>query len=264
MATDQELYEEENIAVLKSISKKLDRTAIISLPESADPDAMKADIIKSVVADVNKKFEANKEDNRRDQEQLKQYEAQQVSEAIEMIGRAIQDKRGLWGYIAAWHLQEGNFCLLYGFGVKDSLRATQIQSIIVLDTNNPPEDWAYLMRGKNVFNLEVGVNHNYFADGILVHNCHHAASDGSGHVLRRFGVFDEESPTFLVGCTATEHRLDNKPLQGSDGKATFQRCVYKYHLHDAIADGWLCDLRGYRIKTGVSLDGVSTRLASLS
>ena len=93
MATDQELYEEENIAVLKSISKKLDRTAIISLPESADPDAMKADIIKSVVADVNKKFEANKEDNRRDQEQLKQYVAQQVSEAIEMIGRAIQDNK---------------------------------------------------------------------------------------------------------------------------------------------------------------------------
>lgn len=86
---------------------------------------------------------------------------------------------------------------------------------------------------------------------------HHAAADGAGRALARFGCFSGK--TFLVGCTATPHRLDNKPLEGSNGEATFQENVFTYSLLDAIRDRWLCDLRGFVVRTGTDLSGVATR-----
>jgi superfamily II DNA or RNA helicase len=98
------------------------------------------------------------------------------------------------------------------------------------------------------------------ADGcsvIVYDEAHHAAADGAGRALQRFGAFDGRS--FLVGCTATPHRLDNKPLEGAEGKATFEELVYSYGLLDAIRDGWLCDLRGFVVRTQTDLSGVANR-----
>lgn len=92
---------------------------------------------------------------------------------------------------------------------------------------------------------------------IVYDEAHHAAAEGAGRVLSRFGAFDGRS--FLVGCTATPHRLDNKPLEGAGGLATFEETVYSYPILDAIRDGWLCDLRGFVIRSEVSLQGVQTR-----
>jgi superfamily II DNA or RNA helicase len=72
-------------------------------------------------------------------------------------------------------------------------------------------------------------------------------------VFRRFGAYDKNC--FTVGVTATPHRMDNRPLHG-DEEAIFQDVAFTYTLREAIADGWLADLRGYRVATGVDLSKV--------
>lgn len=103
-----------------------------------------------------------------------------------------------------------------------------------------------------VYNLEVEDNHNYFVqDGILVHNC----AQSYQNAFKRFGCYDDEG-TWLLGVTATPHRLDNKRLFGGGG--IFETVVFKYDIVQAIRDGYLVDLRGYRAKADFNLDGVKT------
>lgn len=56
-----------------------------------------------------------------------------------------------------------------------------------------------------VYNIEVEGNHNYFANGFLVHNCHHYTSKTFASILERF-------PVACVGLTATPARLDGTGL----------------------------------------------------
>jgi superfamily II DNA or RNA helicase len=57
-----------------------------------------------------------------------------------------------------------------------------------------------------VYNIEVDSNHNYFADGVLVHNCHHVAAK----TWRR--ISDAYSKAWLLGLTASPQRADGSPL----------------------------------------------------
>jgi superfamily II DNA or RNA helicase len=57
----------------------------------------------------------------------------------------------------------------------------------------------------------------------------------------------------LLGVTATPARGDGKALA-----STYQKIVYTYAMRAAIEDGWLVDLRGYRVNTKTSLDEVKT------
>ena len=57
-----------------------------------------------------------------------------------------------------------------------------------------------------VYNLEVEDNHNYFAEGILVHNCHHSKSDS----YRK--IYDFFHDSYRLGFTATPCRLDDSGL----------------------------------------------------
>jgi ATP-dependent helicase IRC3 len=88
---------------------------------------------------------------------------------------------------------------------------------------------------------------------LIVDEAHHAAADSYQHVFRRFGAYEEDC--FTVGVTATPHRMDNQPLHG-DEEAIFQEVAFTYTLREAIADGWLADLRGYRVASGVNLSKV--------
>lgn len=57
-----------------------------------------------------------------------------------------------------------------------------------------------------VYNIEVEGNHNYFVDGVLVHNCHHLAA------VRWRQIADAYPAARLLGLTATPERGDGKPL----------------------------------------------------
>lgn len=90
---------------------------------------------------------------------------------------------------------------------------------------------------------------------VICDEAHHAPADSYMNVFRRMGCFEEGAQ--LLGVTATPHRLDNKPLHGHE-RAIFEEVLYTYTLKSAIADGWLCDLRGYRVATGIDLSDVRT------
>ena len=63
------------------------------------------------------------------------------------------------------------------------------------------------------------------------------------------------SPTLtklLLGTTATSKRADGKALG-----EFFNRISFTYGLEQAIKDGWLVDVRGYRVDTETDLDSVS-------
>jgi len=87
---------------------------------------------------------------------------------------------------------------------------------------------------------------------IVVDEAHHAPAPSYLNVFRRFGCFDEDGPV-LVGCTATPKRLDRLNLQ-----AIFQRQVYDYPIRRGIDDGWLADIRGYRVEGKADLSEVKT------
>lgn len=60
-------------------------------------------------------------------------------------------------------------------------------------------------RDFRVFNLEVEDVHTYFAEGVLVHNCHHAVAATLSEELKKFNVL-------IHGFTATPNRLDGRGL----------------------------------------------------
>ncbi len=88
---------------------------------------------------------------------------------------------------------------------------------------------------------------------LIIDEAHHAAADTYQNVMRGIGSY--EGDCFTVGVTATPHRMDNRPLHGEE-EAIFEEVAFTYTLRDAIQDGWLADLKGYRIATGVDLSKV--------
>jgi superfamily II DNA or RNA helicase len=93
-----------------------------------------------------------------------------------------------------------------------------------------------------------------FRPGLLIlDEGHHAPASTWQNVMRRFGAY--EGTCFTLAVTATDHRMDNKPLHGSE-ESIFEDVVFRYPLRTAVADGWLVDLRGYRVATNVDLSGV--------
>jgi superfamily II DNA or RNA helicase len=88
---------------------------------------------------------------------------------------------------------------------------------------------------------------------LIVDEAHHSAADSYQNVFKRFGAYEQRC--FTVGVTATPHRMDNRPLHG-DQEAIFQEVAFSYTLREAIADGWLADVRGYRVASGVNLSKI--------
>lgn len=94
----------------------------------------------------------------------------------------------------------------------------------------------------------------WFHPGLLIMDeGHHAAADTWQNVMRRFGAY--EGVCFTLAVTATDHRMDNRPLHGSE-EAIFEDVVFRYGLRQAVEDGWLVDLRGYRVVTDTNLTKV--------
>jgi superfamily II DNA or RNA helicase len=112
----------------------------------------------------------------------------------------------------------------------------------------------WVPRDNRVYNLHVEANLNYFANGILVHNCHHATASTWRKIL-------EAWPTALVlGVTATPIRGDGTGLGQSAG-GLFDDLIVGPQVPELIAKGFLVkpivyapaerlDLTGVRIVRG--------------
>lgn len=89
---------------------------------------------------------------------------------------------------------------------------------------------------------------------VIIDEAHHAVSPQWQQVLHQLG-FDHPRPDqLLLGVTATTQRLDGRGLH-----TTFDRLSYRFTLPEAIRQGYLAPLRGYRIRTQISLDHVPRR-----
>ena len=89
---------------------------------------------------------------------------------------------------------------------------------------------------------------NIGASVIVCDEYHHFAAEGNLRVIKRLTAVNPR--TLVVGCTATPQRLDQLKLPGE--------CVYTYEIRDAIKDGYLCQIVGYRMSTDIDLSKVKT------
>lgn len=89
-------------------------------------------------------------------------------------------------------------------------------------------------------------------DLIILDECHHAPAATFKRTLERFGCFTNPDVK-LVGITATPHRSDGKDLQ-----SIFEKQVFRYDIQDGMEQGYLTDIRGYRVITETSIDSVSS------
>ncbi len=88
-------------------------------------------------------------------------------------------------------------------------------------------------------------------DKVIVDEAHHSTTEAYGRILDRAGVLKPTSRKLLLGATATPQRTDGVALD-----TLYERVVYLYPIRKAIEEGWLVDIRGYRVSTETSLDGV--------
>lgn len=91
-------------------------------------------------------------------------------------------------------------------------------------------------------------------DCIIQDECHHGRATTFQNVYQHFGLMapSTDGPLFL-GITATPNRSDGLGL-----RMLFDEIVYDYGMDKAIADGYLVDLRCWRISTKNNLDAVRT------
>jgi len=108
-----------------------------------------------------------------------------------------------------------------------------------------------------VYNIEVEDNHNYFADGVLVHNCHHWVAPSYLKVVRYF----QQNPRLkVVGFTATPDRSDEEAL-----KQLFQTTAYKMDILAGIGEGWLVPIKQHYVPVeGLDYSHISTTAGDLN
>lgn len=82
-----------------------------------------------------------------------------------------------------------------------------------------------------VYSIEVEGNENYYANGILVHNCHHQAADTFQQATKHCG-----NARYLLGLSATPFRDDGADLEM---EAWLGPVIYEIGYEELIAAGYL-------------------------
>lgn len=90
-------------------------------------------------------------------------------------------------------------------------------------------------------------------DKIITDECHHSPATSYLNIYEKAGVLGDDVKKLHMGFTATPQRADGKALA-----KIFKKIVHEYSIRQAIEDGWLVDIKGVKIKTGVSLDAIKT------
>ena len=89
---------------------------------------------------------------------------------------------------------------------------------------------------------------------LIIDEAHRSIADSYYNVYNAGGYLSEASKRLVLGCTAT-------PTRGNgEGLGKLYQCIsYNYSLRTAIEEGYLVDIKGIRVDTETSLDGVSTK-----
>ena len=97
-------------------------------------------------------------------------------------------------------------------------------------------------------------------DCLIQDEAHLSPSDSFKRVYDHFGLLEPNPDGLLfLGITATPNRSDGKGL-----RELFDVIVFDMGIQKGIADGWLCDLVGYRVDGKAKLDGIKTRMGDFA
>jgi len=88
---------------------------------------------------------------------------------------------------------------------------------------------------------------------IICDEAHHSTANSYKNVFNHFGLLHPDSTRLLLGVTATPNRGDGAALAD-----VYDEIIYQMSILDAIKNGWLVDIKGVRVRTEQSLDGVHT------
>ena len=108
-----------------------------------------------------------------------------------------------------------------------------------------------------VYNLEVENDNNFYVNGVLVHNCHHAPANTYKRVIEYY----QQNPDLKVlGVTATPDRTDEKAMG-----QIFDEVAYAYDIRDGIDDGWLVPIEQQSVfVSGLDYSDVKTTAGELN
>ena len=101
-----------------------------------------------------------------------------------------------------------------------------------------------------VYNIEVAEHHNYFAEGVLVHNCHHAPAVSWRKVI------EAAQPRRFGGLTATPVRPDGKGLGDEE---TFDLLINGPEVAELMNAGRLCRYRLFAAPHRIDTTGMRKR-----
>jgi len=96
-----------------------------------------------------------------------------------------------------------------------------------------------------VYNIQVKDNNNYFANGILVHNCHHAHTESKLYS----GILNYFNKAKVYGYTAT-------PYTNRGSLSELWNVLLTVQYRDMIRQGFLCPAAVIRLKTNCDLSEV--------
>ena len=90
-------------------------------------------------------------------------------------------------------------------------------------------------------------------DKLVIDEAHHSVADSYQNVLSLSDWMSDSTKRLLLGFTATPTRGDGQALA-----KIYQKIAYMYPIRTAIEEGWLVDVRGYRVKTDTDIASVKT------
>jgi ATP-dependent helicase IRC3 len=97
-------------------------------------------------------------------------------------------------------------------------------------------------------------------DCVIQDEAHIGIADSFKRVYDHFGLLEPNPDGLLfLGITATPNRSDGKGL-----RELFDVIVFDMGIQKGIADGWLCDLVGFRVNGKAKLDGIKTRMGDFA
>lgn len=89
------------------------------------------------------------------------------------------------------------------------------------------------------YNLEIEDNHNYFADGVLVSNCHISSSDTFQALIKEL-----QNVKFMIGLSGTPYREDKSDMLIEN---MFGSIIYTYPRENAVKEGFVLPIKSYFI-----------------
>jgi superfamily II DNA or RNA helicase len=89
---------------------------------------------------------------------------------------------------------------------------------------------------------------------LIIDEAHHAVSSTYTDLIKGLRFMDDDQNKLLIGVTATAKRGDKVGL-----RHVFQEITFERSIAAMTKAGYLADLRGLRVSTGLNLDRVATR-----